>query len=325
MKESFWKRSLRWLISQPESAGNQGVILMISFFLASFLWLLVQLNDPYETQVPVAVKIEEIPPEIQLSPNVFPQVMVTVEGLGGDLLSYLIKLQRDTVRIPYNKEVEAGYLITRNHLSAFRQPFSTVRMTGMVTPDSLRISSDRKVRKKVPLRSQVEIQMAPHYLLERNPELSPDSVTLIGPQPMLDTIQEWYTKALRSDRISTPETMQVGLVDTLEGLVLQPQTARLTVYPRRYTQAELTFPLSVVDVPEGKTVRLLHKTLEVTCLVPLDEYESLIERPHQMELSYLLLNPDVPFIIPDLSFLPSHVKVLTQTPSRIPYVIVNHE
>ena len=302
---------------------RKGIPILIAVFLASVYWILFNLNQIYQTTISVPIKLIGIPDEVNLNPVELTPITINVEGVGVDLLSYRLNNKSDTVEIPYSEAFSSGYLLPSFYTNNIKRNLSGLQLLGVFSPDTIKFKHDLRVHKKVPLISRVNINLTPQFLLEQAATLEPDSVTIMGPQLMLDTIDYWYTNQIETNTISRSKELEVSLMDTMP-IIVSPRTAKISIHPVRYTQLNLQIPVSVVDIPQNRSVKLTNHILKLSCLVPLSEYESLEQSAYKIEHSYLLLDPRIPYFLPDLSFLPSKVKVLSKSPSRIPYIIVEH-
>ena len=306
-------------------ARNRVVVLFFSFLLASVFWFLINLNKTYQADLDFPAKIMGIPDTVDLYPEVFPSVELTVEGLGGNLMSYLMKWNRDTLRVGFSRESENGYMLTQNLVNSWQRILKGVQVVSVIDPDSLRFVIDYQDEKYVPLISQIDVNLASSYILEASPKLFPDSVKVIGPQRILDTLTGWRTEPYSTPELTGEKVIEVGIEDTFSLVEVYPKFGYLRVKPRLYTQAELEVPLQVVDLPDKVEVKLQHQQLKVTCLVPLDIYETFQSNTYVSVVEYGDIDLRIPYILPDFSFLPSSVKLLFSTPSEVSYVMVKNE
>ncbi len=312
----------RSLLIDRKKTRNQGLIFVISLFMASVFWFLVNLNKTYQTHISLPAKIEEIPEDVQIIPFVFPDIVVNVQGMGGMLMSHILNFQRDTLRITYDSELQEGYLLTQAYNNTLRNTVKGLDLMSIQSPDSLRFEVQKKVSKKVPIRPRITVQLASAHLLEDEPELYPDSIRIVGPERILDTIRSWPTQAVETPRLKSERVLPVSLVDTVPQLLIEPKTVYYQVKPKLYTQSVLTIPIEISGIPEGFDVKWNHHELTVSCLVPMDYYEKAISESQPYVIPFEHLTQDIPYVLPDLSYLPNQIKILYVEPSRLEFVIV---
>ncbi|MEM6629948.1 MAG: hypothetical protein AAF694_09770 [Bacteroidota bacterium] len=303
-------------------ARNRVVVLFLSFLLASTFWFLINLNKTYQANLNFPVRIAGIPDTIDIHPEVFPKVELSVEGLGGNLMTYMMNWNRDTLQTRFNSESERGYILTKGLVNSWQRSLKGVQLVSVVYPDSLNFVIDYQAEKYVPLVSQININLANSYFLEATPNLYPDSVKVIGPQRILDTLTSWRTESYTTPELTSEKVIEVSVEDTFSLVQVYPKYGYLPVKPRLYTQTELEIPLEVVDLPENVEVKLQYQRLKLTCLVPLDIYETIQSSTYVSVVRFNDIDLRIPYILPDFSFLPESVKLLFSTPSQVSYVMV---
>jgi len=310
------------LLINKNKTRNQWVIFVISFVLASTFWFLVNLNQTYVTDIYLPAKIDNIPDDVQVDPIVFPEVEASVEGMGGVLMSYILNFQRDTLRFRYGTDAQKGYIILKDYENTMRNTIKGLNLMSIVKPDSLEFEVEKKVTKKVPIRSRITVQLASAHLLESDPVLYPDSVRIVGPERILDTVRYWPTEVMQTPRLKSERVLPVKLLDTISQVLIEPSTVYYQVKPKLYTQRDITVPVVITDVPEDTEIKLSHTELTASCLVPMDYYEMADNESWTYTIPFEALEKGLPYILPDLTFLPGRIKVLYTNPATISYVIV---
>ncbi len=310
------------LLINRNKTRNHWVIFVISFVLASTFWFLVNLNQTYVSDIYLPAKIDNVPDDIQIDPVVFPDVEANVEGMGGVLMSYILNFQRDTLRFRYGIDAQKGYIIPQDYESAMRNTIKGLNVISIITPDSLKFEVEKKVTKKVPVRSRITIRLASAHLLESDPVLYPDSVRVVGPERILDTVRYWPTQVMQTPRLKSERVLPVRLLDTISHILIEPSTVYYQVKPKLYTQRDIKVPIVITNVPEDREIKLSHTELIASCLVPMDYYEMADNESWTYTIPYEELEKGLPYILPYLTFFPERIKVLYTKPAKISYVIV---
>ncbi len=323
-----WVRQLIRLLFYPAAfrpKENQGLIILVSFVLAITLWFLVTINQTYDTRLSFPFQVTGIPQAYQLTEELPAEIQVEARGPGVDLIGLHLTLRRDTLEFPYQDEFRQEGLI---RTQPFRELVAKVLPAQLevkgLTPGNLAFSVEKKISKQVPVLFMADLRLPPAYQLEQAPKLSQDSVTVLGPQGQLDTLRFWPTQAIELVVGEKPGILSVPLQDTLLGLEVSPSVVQVYLQPRKYTQTTLRLRLRVTGQPDDVQVRLNHQHVDLSCLLPLDEYEAILRQSRTwfVAIPFDQLDPRIPAIIPQLD-LPSSVKVVSRSPFQIQYVIVH--
>ncbi len=287
---------------------------------------MVTLNRPHETQFSFPISIKNVPANVKLTFPLPTELAVTSRGEGMDLLLTHLRQKKDTFPIFFPSESNREVFSTQDYLPNIQQYFRHLSTKGIqvisVDPDEIVVEFEPQGKKRVALRNRLRYEFPAAYQLEYAEIVSPDSVNLMGPERMLDSINEWYT----SDRVvkvgKTAEDFNVSL-DTLGGLFVSPNQATVHIKPSAYTQKELSLSLIINDLPEDIQVNLSHQALKLVCVVPLDQYDELAAN-YVLEISYGELDQTIPYFVPDAEkVLPPAVKIVSRSPLQVSYVIVN--
>lgn len=303
--------------------NNRGLVFLFAFLSAFGLWMIVTLNESYETTLRYAIKLPE---NVKLGPDGTPKIRIEARGTGINLMLARLNSRKDTIAFDFSEEeIREGYLLVKGHEAQLKTSLKGVSILQL-RPEKLYFDYLSDFSNKVPLVFATDINLAPAYQLENEPILAQDSVLLRGPKEIIDTIKFWKTSGKLEQVIREPGTFDVPILDTLEGIDVYPKTVKVSVKPTKYTEIKLKIPLEIVDAPSELDVRLSHNFVNYTCLVPMDEY-SRVERLSQgfkINMSFSELSEDIPSFIPKAS-LPHWLRVIRQIPQEVSFVVIYPE
>lgn len=301
---------------------QSGMTMFFSILLASTLWFLVIINQKdHKSSFNLPIYIHNLPENVDFLKPIPHEVEVSVEGLGVDLLVQHFRYHPDTVQLYYS--TDKGYLLTRDYYSQIIQkaPKPANIKVLFVSPDTLPIQYEHRTQKRIKLYSRANFNLAPNYQLEEERFVSPDSVTISGPQSMLDTITSWYTMS-REFFIEKDKERVVLAIDTLKGIKVTPQRAIMEVIARPYTQKQVVINLKIKDLPKSFQVNLSHEKVVLSCLVPMKAFNQ-VKTSYLLEIPFSKLDDSIPYFIPDVTeILPPIAKVVTRNPLQVNFVIL---
>lgn len=316
------RQLIRFLLS-PETRpqrNNRGLVFLFAFLSASALWLIVTLNEEYETSLRYTVKLPE---NVKLGPEEAPSIRIDAIGSGIDLMMAKLRSRKDTLSFEFTEdEIREGYLMVKRHEDHVKNSLKGVQIAGL-KPEKLYFNYLTEFTNKVPLTFATKLNLAPAYQLEEEPNLSQDSVLLRGPKEVIDTIKFWKTAGRIDQQITTAASFDIPVLDTLEGINVFPKTVSVEVKPIKYTEIKLNIPIEIIDLPSDLDVRLSHNAVDYTCLVPMDQY-SKVEREMKalkINIPFSELEEDIPSFIPEAA-LPGSLKLIRKVPMEVGFVII---
>lgn len=321
MKEGA-RKLLHRLLPEGGISRQSGLTMFFSFLLASALWFLVIINqEDHKSSFILPIHINNLPENVDYLKPIPQEIEVAVEGFGVDLLVQHFQYQPDTIQLYYTPERD--FLLTRDYFSQIIQktPKSTDIKVLRVSPDTLPIQYEFRTQKKVRLFSKAILNLAPNVQLESEYQIRPDSISISGPQSMLDTIMAWYTKEQRVliDENSKSVTIPV---DTMAGIRVSPSTVTLNMKTSLFTQKKVLISLKVSDLPGGTEVTLNPPTVKLNCLVPMKEYDR-FQPKYDLEIPFSDLDETIPYFIPPVeNVLPAFAKIVTRAPFKVDFIVI---
>ena len=315
---------IRLLLTPGKASAkeNQGVTFLLSFLIAVVLWLIVTINLTYKTTLEYTVGL---PDNVKLQNNINPTVRIDVEGPGLELFFQHLKLSRDTLKINFSdREIREKNIRIADHQELIVQALPDLSILRMY-PEYIYFDYENEVSKVVPLVFRANIQLEPTFQLDFPVSVPIDSVQIVGRPGMVDSIPRWFTKDITTELIQEPTILTIPLVDTVEGIRVYPREVQVEINPVKYTQIQLDVPIQITDIPDGVEVRLSHKSIRYTCLIPQNQYHSVEARKGNflLEIPFTSLDVHVPYIIPDpATILPDELKIASRNPVKVSFVII---
>lgn len=310
----------RLLIPSSFKKEHQWQTLLVSFLLALTLWFLATLNESYSTSLAIPVKIDQVPETIVPEMETRFDVTVDVKGSGLDLLLEQFRLSRDTVLLHFQDDWRNDVPVAMDiYRSDFLEVLPSRVSIEAFSPARLSFRYSNKTNLRVPLVLNTRFRLSAGYQLDAEPELQTDSVTIMGPQKLIETIERWYTVPGWKELSGQERSVQIAVVDTLEGLIVTPKSVMVHVNPRKYTELRLRRPVQVIDLPPSSRVQISHPFVDQICVVPLEEYDRL-QRRYDGDTLYVSMNELSEyhtFWRPVPRGFPSSVKVIRSEPARI--------
>lgn len=240
------------------------------FFLAvsTAFWFLSTLNETYEIEVKVPLKMDEMPPDIVITESLPDTVRVTLKDKGFTLLNYMWQGDPVPVHISFRLYADRNGKgqVTPNEIQKI------LRSRYSETTNILSVKADRwdfyycyGTKKKVPIRIDGSITAATDYYVTRC-VLTPDSVEILAAKSTLDTINVVYTEPVQMVNIKESTAKDVVLRG-MRGAKFEPSKVRLAVVTDQLTEVVVNVPVNAVNVPEGVALKLFPSRVDVRVAV----------------------------------------------------------
>lgn len=268
------------------NTNKEFLIFLIFLVLSAAFWFINVMNESYEAEVLVPVKITKVPANVVITTDIQDSLHVTIRDNGFALLKYMFHNVEKPIYVAFDEYSDAQYSgeISVNSLS--RQIRSRFRQANIVSvkPDRLDFFYNYGSHKKVPVHLAGNITPADMYYLSKI-KLSPDSVTIFATEEMLDSIKYAPTKPLNINNLSDTMQVNIGMV-SIRGVKFEPNKINVRLYPDIYAEDNIEVPITCRNLPEGKTLRTFPSKATVHFVAGLKNMRSIIASDFVVEADY---------------------------------------
>lgn len=299
-------------------------ILTFAFFvlLSAVFWFMQIYRQNFNTTYNIPVKYVSIPDSVVFETRLPSEIEVYVEDNGYGLFKYFFRRRNDSLTInvreiinsPNGKVMQGSYLEQelRNRLL----PSTTILSYN---PSRISFNYSLLQQKKVPVILDVQIFLASGYLLSGDIYTIPDSVLLYGGRDNLANINYAYTVSdtITNVRSQEPLTFDIKPINNIRFV---PDRVDVVVPVDRYTQKDVTIPISVINMPEDLNVRFFPSTVKVSFLIGLSQYNTVNEEDFSIQLDYNDLKDMHESVPLRLTLYPDHIQNLSLSPSEVEFI-----
>ncbi len=240
------------------------------FFLAlsALFWLLTALNESYEREVEVPIRLVDIPHNVVMTSDSTATIRLTVRDKGYTLATYLLGNRLRTIRSDFQRHCTGngqGVVPSSElHKLLQQQLYNTTKIVS-VKPDRFEFTYNYGQKRRVAVRLNGAVTPERNYYIARL-LFQPDSVDIYASKELLDSIKSVATESVNIANLADTLTKQLRLLP-IKGVRIEPEGTRLVVCPDVLTEETLEVPVRTVNVPRGKTLRTFPSKVSVTFTV----------------------------------------------------------
>lgn len=309
-------------VEGEESDGNnffareKVIVFSIAFVLALSLWFVVNMNREFNITVQVPVELTNLPDNLALRSDVPEEVRVNVSGEGWNLIS----LYSNPPKVSLDAESRQINLFEQiRNMSGSFSDLSVMQ----VDPIMLTIETEEKATKRVPVVSQIDLNLQNRFGLIGEPVISPDSVTLTGAESRLDEVSQWETEEVAFHDISRSMEREISLRAPTDGIILSTNAVNFQIDVAEFTEAEVRVPVRTRNLPSGEAVSFNPSSITIRYDVPIHQYSEVQGiRPFAVYADYADLQADdTGYITPRVEKITDDfdVRLRSFQPQRVSY------
>ena len=256
----------------------------LSLFFAVFLWYFVVGEDKVDMTVSIPVEIVNLPHNLVISNQFKKELEVTVSGPRGLIRGIS---RQDVSRSVDLSKATSGTEVIHNELDSIRFPRG-IRVLR-IQPANTILLLDRLIQKNLMIKYITRGSPAPNYELV-SIFLDPPSITLTGPQAVLESEKFLTTTPIDISGLNGPSLRQVSLdlKTSIANLIGESVvTARISIKEKTAERVIPSVPVTLGRFNEGLTYIVSPRTVQVVAELPL----SIIENTDKLQT---LFNAEVP-------------------------------
>lgn len=178
--------------------------------------------------------------------------------------------------------------------------------------------------KKVPVKPNIVINYQSGYDAYQNTILDPDSVTVVGPQGVLASIDKVYTKHRTISDVA--ENVSIDLVlDTLamyNNVSISNTTFKFEQQVAKYTEGSFLIPITMINGSPA-AVKIFPKEVRLYFVASLEEYDSILPSDFEVIADFSSINKGDEFIVLSINKEPSNVRKVRLETKQIKFIVVN--
>jgi len=237
-------------------------------------WLFLSLNNKYVYTAKTVLVYKNFPQKRAFHALQSDTVDLQVEGTGWQLLFAKLRIKPQSISISLDKLNSRNYILFSEQLYGVNRQLETSQKIISVKPDTLYFDFSQRAVKRVPVRLVSDFTFANQYNISNDIVLSPNYVTLLGPQEELKKIKDWPTDTLVLRKLQGTAVARIAMTrNSMKNVSIFPPSAEVKVPVDEFTEKTLDLPLNIISNREYYNIKLYPKKVKVTFLVPLSKYQ----------------------------------------------------
>ena len=266
------------------SLNKEFLIFLFFLLLSGAFWLMMALNETYEEELKVPVRLVGMPRNAVMTDEPADTVKVTVRDKGFTLVTYKYGHWFRPLTFKFttyaNEDQGHGVIPAADIIKQVQSQLYGSSKLLSVKPEKLDFYFTYGASKKVPVRFRGKISTCKSYYLAHT-EFSPMMVTAYANKNVLDELK--YVEIEPFNYRNLQDTIRRNVrLQKIRGVKLVPSTVRLSVYPDVLTEESIEVPVSAVNMPAGMVLRTFPSRVTVRFTIGASQFRMI--RPEQFNV-----------------------------------------
>ena len=299
----------------------------ICLLLAAAFWFLHALSRTYEEAVKVKVEYVNLPPERMMPKDLPDSLDAKIQASGFSLLTFILSSDYDPVQLDLSRARSIGggqyALVTNSKQYKVKSTFGKELKIIKLFPDTVVISFEGKAEKQVPVRPRADIETAPMYRIGDSVTVSPQFVTISGPEALLERISYIETEQKNYEDVmaNIDEDVKLVLPEGVSQVSIQPSVVKIHATVGKYTEGRFTIPLNAINVPPGVDLKTFPDKVDVIFQVPVEDFATIKPEMFRAVADYRKVQGGSQSLEVEIVRAPIVIRQLKTEPSRVDFII----
>lgn len=270
------------------SVNKEFLFFLFFLLLSSAFWLSMTLDEMYEKEISVPIRLVNIPKNTIITTEMNDTVVMTVRDKGFAFMGYLNSNRFRPINLNFatyaNNTTGKGNVPPGDVQNILYQRLSGSSKIIALKPDRLSFYFNFGLSKELPIRVNGNITPANNYYLSRI-KVWPEKVTVYAQKSMLDSIKYIMTEQLDIKNFSDTLIKEVRL-QKITGVKTVPANIKIGLYPDILTEESIEVPITAINMPAGKTLRTFPGKAKVLFNVGANTFRKINETQFKVIVDY---------------------------------------
>ena len=238
--------------------------ILYSFVIAFIFWFFIKSEDTYSVTTSIPLVARNLQEQKTYKEEVPESIIVSLKGSGRAFIwlrffdnfyeDYKAVIDLSSIADEYNFELDQYY---KNNPEKIVLPTSLdLEFVEVISPRNIKINLDQYLVKKVPIMSEIMVTTSAGYI-QVGEVFSPDSISIGGPQEIVDTI----------DFVKTQKDTLVDLVSSVESEFLIINPDRVVDFDPKKVKGFINIQPISETIVTGIPVKLINKPNDINVFV----------------------------------------------------------
>ena len=303
--------------------SREFLIFLFFMFVSFSFWLLQVLNDDYETEYTVSLRMKDVPDNVVLTSELPSNMKITLKDRGTVLVNYSLGQGLMPLTLDFAEYSDKGNQVRIPSITLAKKITAQLSQSTKlvaIKPDTLEFIYTKGAAKTVPVKICGTITPERQYYVS-DTIFSPDSVRVYAPKSILDTITAAYTKTIDFEEVSDTVRKRVSFA-SVKGARFIPDYSDLTLKVDVYAEKTVDVPVVGVNFPHDKVLRTFPSKAKVTFQIGLSRFMEVGADDFQVVVDYdNLQNEGGDKCKLQLKEIPKGVNHVRVNPNEMDYII----
>lgn len=291
--------------------------------LAIIIWIFVQFSKQYNEILEIPVEYANVPPDKLLTEDNPESLQLRMQENGFRIAWFSLFPPKLIIDLA-ETEIQNGafvYIIDENR-AEIQSQLEIDFDDNSFLKDAVVINYEQKQEKKLPVIPRLDVEYAAGYSAVEEVLFSPDSVTVTGPNNILDTLTALRTFPIKLTKVKA-DIEGTAYIDTtaLPTVTFYRNGVDYAVDVEKITEGKVQVPIELINVPKGLNVVIFPKETVLFYQVNLKDFSKVSASDFRVVANFNNIRGEQDFLIPEVVQKPEFTSNLRLNEKKIQFII----
>lgn len=279
-----------WIIDVLKIERKHLPVFFFLVALSTIFWVLTVLSKDYTSTIHYNVKFVDFPKDKLLVEHNDIELLLQVNAPGFALLAHKFKFKKELPLsvngfIPTKQgDIWNYFWLGEQSLSEVQEQISKEMQLLHIQPNRIDLLLDEKAERLIPIKLKSKISYEPMFRKKDDIQLEPSSITIIGPEAVVEIFDDINTDLLEISNVNINQTgkLNLELFDNSDISYSQTEIS-YDLKVEQYTQGSIEMDIKVLNIPRGYKIKLFPDKVLINYSISLDNFD--LVKKEMFELS----------------------------------------
>jgi hypothetical protein len=274
MAKKHWNNIIRNLIKRRRLSD-----FAVFFVFTSILWLLVELSETHSATLVYDIQYVSVPEDKLLLGD--PVNFINVKVKGGGYAIIKNRIFRKTLKLDVSRieNKEGNFILTPQYLEAAVKEQLSKDITFInLQRNAIVLQLGQNSKKRIPVVPDLSISFERDFDLYGKLNIEPDSINVIGPENIVDTLSALKTNKIVLSDINADifSETNIQIPEALKDVKFSNTKIIIRGRVVRFTEKIVEVPIIITHKPDNLIIRLFPEKVKVKCIGSLADLKKVL-------------------------------------------------
>lgn len=298
---------------------RKGITILLIALFATILWGFVSLSEEYFYKIKTKLRFTDLPEGYGIASVTSDEIEISLRGKGMDLFAITLGPTR-TFDIPLEASTEEQEILLKNLLDYNAWLTSNLKIDEF-SPSAINFKLDKVTSKLVPVEPNILINYKEGSGLTSEINISPDSITVSGPESIIEKIAKVETNLKEFDDVNGIIKEKISLLK-IDKVIFDKTELDINFEAQQIVDKVFkSIPVETQNVPKSRELQLFPGRVDVVLRGGIKILGALSEEELSAHINFRQALIDTTGSLePQINF-PSHTIFIRSIPNRLEYII----